>query len=104
MTKVGVPLVWAGLGVLVLMLTFSDLFRNIRTTDTTQATATRNVMLTISKISPRVDKSYEVEAGESRQSSAHRVGVSTIGGYSVGVSTIEFISHNIFDQVVSSIG
>ncbi len=45
-------------------------------------------MLTISKISPRVDKSYEVEAGESRQSSGHRVGVVTIGGYSVGVSTI----------------
>ena len=61
MTKVGVPLVWAGLGVLVLLLTFSDLFRNIRTTDTTQATA--NVGMTISKISPRVDKSYEVEAG-----------------------------------------
>jgi hypothetical protein len=45
-------------------------------------------MLTIT----RVDKSYEVEAGESRQSFGHRVGVSTL------------ISHNIFDQVVSSIG
>ena len=60
MTKVGVPIVWAGLGVLVILLTFLDLFRNIRTTDTTQATA--NVGMTISKISPRVDRLADTDA------------------------------------------